>query len=107
MSTILGLRIRELRMESDLLQKDIAIKLGLSTSGYGYYETGRRSPDNEMIKKLSELFEVSSDYLLGISEDKNNLTRSTNNNFKNTFSTKGLSKVDIEIIQAIIERLKK
>lgn len=107
MNTILGLRIKELRIELGLLQKDVAMKLGLSTSGYGYYETGKRSPDSDMIKKLSGLFEVSSDYLLGISDDKNNLSKSIKNDLRNSFSTKGLSKIDIEIIQAIIERLKK
>lgn len=58
-------RLKELRQEKDLLQKDIANYLNISTSAYGFYEQGKRTPDTEIIKKLSEFFNVSLDYLLG------------------------------------------
>lgn len=58
-------RLKELRQEKDLLQKDIANYLNISTSAYGFYEQGKRTPDAEIMKKLSEFFNVSLDYLLG------------------------------------------
>ncbi|GAA0108552.1 helix-turn-helix transcriptional regulator [Clostridium sp.] len=58
-------RLKELRQEKDLLQKDVATYLNISTSAYGFYEQGKRTPDSEMMKKLSEFFNVSLDYLLG------------------------------------------
>lgn len=58
-------RLKELRQEKDLLQKDVANYLNISTSAYGFYEQGKRTPDSEMMKKLSEFFNVSLDYLLG------------------------------------------
>lgn len=61
-------RLKELRIERDLLQKDIAKILNLTTSAYGYYEQGKRVPDSETIKILSAFYSVSSDYLLGISD---------------------------------------
>lgn len=64
-------RLKELRLENNLLQKDIANKLNLTTSAYGYYEQGKRVPDSETIKILSNFYNVSSDYLLGISDIRN------------------------------------
>ena len=63
-------RLKELRLENNLLQKDIAKKLNLTTSAYGYYEQGKRVPDSETIKILSDFYNVSSDYLLGISDTR-------------------------------------
>lgn len=64
-------RLKELRVERNLLQKDIAQILNLTTSAYGYYEQGKRVPDSETIKVLSNFYCVSSDYLLGISNVRN------------------------------------
>ncbi|AJG97590.1 DNA-binding protein [Clostridium beijerinckii] len=64
-------RLKELRLERDLLQKDIAQILNLTTSAYGYYEQGKRVPDSETIKILSNFYNVSSDYLLGMSDVRN------------------------------------
>lgn len=58
-------RLKYLREEKNLLQKDIAKYLNITTSAYGYYEQGKRSPDMETIKKLADFFNVSTDYLLG------------------------------------------
>ncbi|AGF54771.1 DNA-binding protein [Clostridium phage HM T] len=70
-------RLKELRLERDLLQKDIAQILNLTTSAYGYYEQGKRVPDSETIKILSNFYNVSSDYLLGMS-DVRNYTKDSN-----------------------------
>lgn len=58
-------RLKALRQEKDLLQKDIANYLNISTSAYGFYEQGKRTPDTQIIKKLADFFNVSVDYLLG------------------------------------------
>ncbi len=73
-------RLKELRLEHTLLQKDIAKILNLTTSAYGYYEQGKRIPDSETIKILSEFFNVSSDYLLGISDTKKYEQNAQNSN---------------------------
>jgi repressor LexA len=53
-----------------MLQRDVANFLGISTSAYGFYETGARNMSAKTAKKLAEFFNVSVDYLLGI--DSNN-----------------------------------
>ncbi len=69
-------RLTLLRKEHGYLQKDIADKLNISKSAYGYYEQGRNEPDIQTIIKLSELYGVSCDYLMcRIDVESGNLTR--------------------------------
>ncbi len=64
-------RLRELREQHEMLQRDVAKFLNISTSAYGFYETGVRNMSAETAKKLAQFFNVSTDYLLG-AENKNN-----------------------------------
>lgn len=57
-------KIKQLRIEKNLLQKDIASMLNITTSAYGFYEQGKREPSNEAVKKLAEFYNVTTDYLL-------------------------------------------
>lgn len=59
-----GNKLRKLRENQGLLQKELADILDISTSTIGMYEQGRRQPDNDTLKKLSQYFNVSIDYLL-------------------------------------------
>ena len=54
-----------------MTQKEVANKLGIHQSTYTKYETGDSDPSSEMLLKLSEIFEVSTDYLLGRDEKEN------------------------------------
>ena len=60
-----GDKLRKLREAHHLSQQQLAEKLGMSPSGIGMWEQNRRQPDNEMAKKIAQLFGVSTDYLLG------------------------------------------
>ena len=51
-----GKRIRKLRLEQNLKQKDLAAKLGISTSSVGMYEREERQPDVETLKKIADFF---------------------------------------------------
>jgi transcriptional regulator with XRE-family HTH domain len=61
-------RIKELREAKDLSQSELAELMGISQSALGNYERGDRVPDADLIKKFAQLFKVSSDYLLGLSD---------------------------------------
>lgn len=67
----LGDRLRELREEKELDQKDIAIFLKVDRTTYNKYETGNSNPDKEKLVQLSNYFDVTTDYLLGVSKLKN------------------------------------
>lgn len=68
-----GEKLKNLRRSKYLLQSDIAKKLNVSTSTVGMWEQGRNQPDNETVKKLANLFNVTADYLLDndVKEDPN------------------------------------
>lgn len=59
------MRLKELRTQRHMLQKDVAQRLGIDRTTYAKYESGASEPNHETLLKLSELFDVSADYLLG------------------------------------------
>ena len=59
-------RIRDLRNDKDLTQKDIAEMLGMSQTGYSKYETGENDIPTHVLIKLAKFYKVSVDYLLGL-----------------------------------------
>lgn len=68
-----GERLRYLREEKELRQKDIAEKMNISARMIGYYETDKYFPnDSQMVIDLAKFFNVSLDYLFGLSNIKNN-----------------------------------
>lgn len=62
-------RLRELREDHDYTQKYVAKILGLSQRGYSHYETGHYELTVSALIKLSKLYNVSADYILGLSEE--------------------------------------
>lgn len=62
-------RLIALREERRLSQVEVARALGMSRSGFSMYELGQREPDMEMVRKLADYFKVTTDYLLGRTDD--------------------------------------
>ncbi len=73
MSTV-GERLKQLRLSKKMTQEALAKKLGVSISTVGMYERGQRNPDNEMLIKISKVFNISIDNLLGVRELSNEAT---------------------------------
>lgn len=67
-NSILAKRLKELREERGYLQKFVADKLGIRSNTLSGYENGTRSPDPDMLIALSNLYNVTTDYLLGKSD---------------------------------------
>lgn len=65
---MLSERIKKLRLESDMTQKQLADILGLTPKMISFYELGQRNPPNDILMKMSAIFNVSTDYLLGKSD---------------------------------------
>ena len=85
-------KLRELRIDSNLSQRDIAKKLSVSPSIISGYETGERTPSAENLLALANLYRCSTDYLLG--KEKNSA--------KHTLSTEGLSSQQIQVLRSLI-----
>lgn len=62
-------RFRELLAESGKMQKDICAELGISRPTLSNWKTGYSEPNFDDIIMLAKYFDVSSDYLLGLSDD--------------------------------------
>ena len=62
-------RIRDLREDNDLTQKQVAQSLNCSQQVYSNYELGQRDIPTDILIKLSEFYDVSTDYILGLSDD--------------------------------------
>jgi transcriptional regulator with XRE-family HTH domain len=65
-----GERITKEREKRNLTQEQLSKKLGISRAALSHYEKNRREPDYETLERISSFFEVSTDYLLGIDQVK-------------------------------------
>lgn len=62
-------RIRNLREDKDITQKELALKLGMSQTGYSKYETGENDIPTAILKALSAFYGTSVDYLLDLTDE--------------------------------------
>ena len=69
-------RLRDLREDRDLLQKDVAEVLQCSQVCYSYYELGKRDIPTEVLVRLAAYYHTSTDYLLGLTDDARPYPRS-------------------------------
>ena len=81
----MGDKLHSLRTEMKLTQKQVADRIGLAISAVSSYESGTRYPSYETLIKLSRMFHVSTDYLLGLTE-------------KRSVDVTGLEDAEIELI---------
>lgn len=86
-------KLKTLRLTNHLSQRDLADRVGVGKSQISYYENGERFPSADVLIKLSDVFRVTTDYLLDISREKIiNLT--------------DLSDEDIAVVTAVANALK-
>ena len=71
MENTLGKRIKSLREQKELSQLEFSKLLNISNSTLSQYEAGNRMPSDEIKKKIAQYFDVSLDYLMGVSDIRN------------------------------------
>lgn len=64
-------RIRDLRVDKDLTQKQLAKALNCSQQVYSNYELGQRDVPTDVLIALSKYYKVSTDYILGLTDNPN------------------------------------
>ncbi len=104
-------KIKKIRLEHGISQKDLAKDLGISRSCLANYETGKRQPDNDMLIRIADRFDVLIDYLVDRSEFQN-LPVSTQDinecvrikhKFKDRLDSLDLSSLDLESKIAVVQ----
>ncbi|WP_290033691.1 helix-turn-helix domain-containing protein [Ligilactobacillus cholophilus] len=104
---MLGSRIRELRKEKKMSQRELAEKLNVSQQTIGAWEIERIVPGADTLNILANYFNVSTDYLLGRSEKK----KENNNDYTlkealdsvMSYDGKPMTENDREVIEGIIK----
>lgn len=89
-----GNKLKELRTQNNMTQQQLAAQIGVSKSVISYYELQERIPSPEILLKLASVFHVSTDYLLGISNDK-------------VLDVSGLDEEDIAVLSSMVSLLRK
>ena len=89
----MGDKLKSLRIEKNLTQKQIADRIGLAISAVSSYESGTRYPTYETLIKFARIFHVSTDYLLGITDKRN-------------IDVSGLNDNEIELISQLVDTLR-
>ena len=69
-----GERLKELRLERRLTQKELSELIGCAQSAIFYWENNNREPSVSFLKKLCLFFDVSADYLLGLEDESGSKT---------------------------------
>ena len=64
-------RIKDLREDHDLYQKDVAKLLGISQQYYSEYEKGKRTIPIQHLITLAKFYETSIDYIVGLTDENN------------------------------------
>ena len=68
MKTILGTRLKELREAKGITQKQLAEFLNINSVTYLHYEKEQREPPLALLADLAKFYDVSTDYLLGLTD---------------------------------------
>lgn len=89
----MGEKLKSLRIEKKLTQKQIADRIGLAISAVSSYESGSRYPSYDALIKLSRIYHVSTDYLLGITDKRN-------------IDVSGLNDAEIELVSQLVETIR-
>ena len=88
-------RLKQLRVEKKMTQKELGEALGIRNSVVSFYEVGQREPSLEMIIKIAEYFHVTTDYLLGVDDDRGGL------------DTSMLNEDEISVLNSLVEVMRK
>lgn len=101
------MRLKELREERRLNQEGLALRLNVSQSTISAYEIGDRAPDLETLIAIANFFSVSLDYLVGLSDLKQQISQSdlSPNELEHLHIYRQLSDTDKEKIKAYIDGL--
>ena len=102
----IGDRIKTLRQEKKLTQKDLAALVGLTYVQIGRYEKQKSSPSSEVLQKLAEVLETSTDFLMNGSSEQIAAGKITDRNLLQLFQdVEQLSMDDQKLVKVFLDAL--
>lgn len=105
MDNNIGHRISELRKQAGMSQFQLAKVLDIATSTLGMYETGKREPSLKVMNRIANYFNVTTDYLLGRPDKKDDDTKTADiedDDVIFTYEGRQIPKEDLELIRRIM-----
>lgn len=101
-------RLKNLRKQAHLTQVDVAEKLGISQQAYASWERGVKKPTQDNLVKISQILNVSIDYLVGNSNERVKEDKLDNVELLFRMNSKGLTEEEKEIFKKeLIEFMEK
>lgn len=89
-----GSKLKELRIQNGLTQKQLSDQLGVTKSVVSFYERQERTPSPEVLRKMAAVFRVSTDFLLDIDTTKR-------------LDVSDLDEDDIQLVSLLVDTLRK
>lgn len=97
-----GTKLKNCRKNMSLSQKELGLKIGVAESTVSLYESNKRFPDTETLKKISALFNVSIDYLLGNTPTKTPTQKTAGHGVRIPVLGRVVAGIPIEATQEIL-----
>jgi len=88
-----GSRLKNLRKQHNLTQKQLASLIGVKNSIISFYELGDRVPSPQVIVSLAAVFHVTTDYLLGVQKEE-------------SVDVSGLAEEDKRLVRLLVDSLR-
>lgn len=98
-----GAKLKKCRKDMSLSQKEFGQKIGVAESTVSLYESNKRFPDADTLKKISALFEVSLDYLLGNEPAKAAQPKTTGRGVRIPVLGRVVAGIPIEAVEEILD----
>ena len=98
-----GAKLKKCRKDRSLSQKEFGQKIGVAESTVSLYESNKRFPDADTLKKISALFEVSLDYLLGNEPAKAAKPKTTGRGVRIPVLGRVVAGIPIEAVEEILD----
>ncbi|MCI5658652.1 MAG: helix-turn-helix domain-containing protein [Megasphaera elsdenii] len=98
-----GAKLKKCRKDMSLSQKEFGQKIGVAESTVSLYESNKRFPDADTLKKISALFEVSLDYLLGNAPAKTVQQKTTGRGVRIPVLGRVVAGIPIEAVEEILD----
>lgn len=100
-------RLKELRKANHFTQKEFAEKMQIPRTTYAAYEQGKRQPDNELLLRFANTFNVTTDYLLGTKKNSNSQTIDLKEQFEDenkimTYQGRPIPEEDLKYIKRLL-----